>query len=219
MAQTKTGAMKAAAKMAGIEYSEYIALRNAGNKRCGKCHEWKPMADFDNDASRRDGKCSQCKPCRRVKNPYACAKGRPSTFKGKKHSPEAIEKIKKAAAGRPSPMAGKNHTLESRKKISQSRRNGDIPRGSKCHTYIDGKGTERQSDRLSAKAKRWRYDVFTRDEFTCQHCGDDRGGNLNAHHIKPWALFPKLRYDLDNGITLCEPCHKAEHKRMRECGH
>ena len=29
-----------------------------------------------------------------------------------------------------------------------------------------------------------------------------------ADHVKPWALYPELRYDLDNGRTLCVPCHK-----------
>jgi 5-methylcytosine-specific restriction endonuclease McrA len=56
----------------------------------------------------------------------------------------------------------------------------------------------------------WRTDVFRRDNYTCRRCGQ-RGGNLDAHHVKPFAAFPTLRYDVANGLTLCEACHLAEH--------
>ncbi len=56
--------------------------------------------------------------------------------------------------------------------------------------------------------------LFVRDLYTCQHCAQ-HGGTLEAHHIKPWVSFPALRFEIDNGITLCVPCHKAEHRRMR----
>ena len=31
---------------------------------------------------------------------------------------------------------------------------------------------------------------------------------LNAHHIQKWASASALRFDVDNGITLCYWCHK-----------
>ena len=34
-----------------------------------------------------------------------------------------------------------------------------------------------------------------------------RGGYLEADHIQPWVLFPEQRYQVDNGQTLCRPCH------------
>lgn len=54
----------------------------------------------------------------------------------------------------------------------------------------------------------WRTAVFQRDDWTCQECGA-RGVKIHADHIKPWATFPDLRYQLTNGRTLCVPCHVA----------
>jgi len=30
---------------------------------------------------------------------------------------------------------------------------------------------------------------------------------LNVHHIMKWSSASTLRYDTDNGITLCKNCH------------
>lgn len=55
--------------------------------------------------------------------------------------------------------------------------------------------------------KLWRKAVFERDNYTCQICFV-KGIVLNADHIKPWALYPELRYAIDNGRTLCLFCHR-----------
>ena len=65
------------------------------------------------------------------------------------------------------------------------------------------------SERRNHKYKKWRRDVLERDNFTCQHCGSPK--RLQAHHIKEWAKFPKLRYKVENGLTLCTKCHTIEH--------
>jgi len=56
-----------------------------------------------------------------------------------------------------------------------------------------------------------RLKIFERDNFTCQDCGDDIGGNLNAHHIIPVSESEELSNDVDNGITLCIECHANRH--------
>lgn len=57
----------------------------------------------------------------------------------------------------------------------------------------------------------WRTAVFERDKFKCAICGQV-GGELNAHHIRPFKDYPDLRLDVDNGVTLCKACHKRVHK-------
>lgn len=66
--------------------------------------------------------------------------------------------------------------------------------------------------RNSEEYRQWRAAVFERDHYTCQNCGKT-GGGLNAHHIKPFSKHPELRFDVDNGITLCTECHKLAHPR------
>ena len=61
--------------------------------------------------------------------------------------------------------------------------------------------------RHSRKYKLWREAVFKRDGYTCTWC-KQKGGKLNADHIKQFAFYPKLRFKLINGRTLCKECHK-----------
>ena len=56
----------------------------------------------------------------------------------------------------------------------------------------------------------WRNAIFARDNYTCAAC-KERGKELHAHHLYSWAAFPLKRIFLDNGITLCQECHKEFH--------
>jgi len=78
------------------------------------------------------------------------------------------------------------------------------------------------SIRSSDEYREWRDAIKNRDNFTCQYCGDKIGGNLHSHHIKMFneiieennittfeaALNCSELWDLDNGVTYCENCHK-----------
>lgn len=66
--------------------------------------------------------------------------------------------------------------------------------------------TERYTIMNTIEYKLWREAIFKRDSFTCRSCGDI-GGVLNADHIKPFAIYPELRFAIDNGQTLCRDCH------------
>jgi 5-methylcytosine-specific restriction endonuclease McrA len=60
--------------------------------------------------------------------------------------------------------------------------------------------------------KKWRKEIYKRDNFKCQMpqakgvCGCKY--RIQAHHIKKWSAASILRYDVDNGITLCRECHE-----------
>lgn len=60
--------------------------------------------------------------------------------------------------------------------------------------------------RHSLDMKTWRRKVYERDDFTCLMCSQF-GVYLNAHHIQTFSKYPDRRFDVDNGITLCVPCH------------
>lgn len=54
-------------------------------------------------------------------------------------------------------------------------------------------------------------EVYERDGYTCQCCGDDKGGNLVAHHLDGYNWYKEGRVDVNNAITLCNKCHKHFH--------
>ena len=71
-------------------------------------------------------------------------------------------------------------------------------------------------DRMDARNYKeythWRKKVFERDGYTCQICEDRRGGNLVAHHLNGYHWDKTGRTDVNNGVTLCVPCHKKFHR-------
>lgn len=69
-----------------------------------------------------------------------------------------------------------------------------------------------QEARQSTEAALWRRAVFERDDYACLQCGK-RDVPLQAHHIKPWATHRDDRFCIENGLTLCAPCHRKMHPR------
>jgi 5-methylcytosine-specific restriction endonuclease McrA len=141
-------------------------------------------------------------------------------LKGRKVSPEIGQKISKALIGR---KLSKEHienrrksmtgikmpprTLEYRKKMSRLLIGKNNPNWQGGITPIN------RRIRHSLEYRLWRESVFIRDDWTCIWCGakSRKGARvcLNADHIKPFALYPELRFSIDNGRTLCVDCHKT----------
>jgi 5-methylcytosine-specific restriction endonuclease McrA len=69
-----------------------------------------------------------------------------------------------------------------------------------------------QAWRFTPEYKEWRSAVLDRDGNTCKRCGFICPGN-HAHHLLEGISNPELRYDLNNGETLCEACHRSVHRK------
>lgn len=70
---------------------------------------------------------------------------------------------------------------------------------------------EREKNRKTPEYTQWRISVYKRDNYTCQCCGDNTGGNLEAHHLDSHNWAKDKRLDIDNGVTLCNLCHTDFH--------
>jgi hypothetical protein len=79
--------------------------------------------------------------------------------------------------------------------------------GETHYNWQGGKSKERDLVKRNPEYVEWRNKVYTRDSHTCRRCGDNKGHNLHAHHIMNWSSNTDLRYDIENGITLCNNCH------------
>ena len=97
--------------------------------------------------------------------------------------------------------------------------------GKNSHMWKGGKTSLKRGIYATSKYQQWRQQVFLRDNFTCQKCGQV-GGKLEAHHKKALkkileemkinlpllsprkgAMIYTPLWDINNGITLCEKCH------------
>lgn len=86
--------------------------------------------------------------------------------------------------------------------------------GEESPVWKGGVAVER-NERATYDYLNWRNKVFHRDNYTCQCCGNRSHRNnpvkLNSHHIYNWKDYPELRYELSNGIKLCDKCHFKFH--------
>ena len=154
------------------------------------------------------------------------------------------DKIRASMMGEKNHFYGKNHSNISRDKMSESQlklnrqpNEGSFKKGESPWNK-DKEMTEEYSINMSLartgkkefdgftmsenhrfrtqeKYKRWRDEVFERDDYTCQLC-NIRGRYLHAHHkISVKEMLNKklkeLYYDTNNGITLCGGCHDNVH--------
>jgi hypothetical protein len=68
------------------------------------------------------------------------------------------------------------------------------------------------TERNNPEYKQWRLKIYRRDNYKCRIDNCDCKGRIIAHHILSWTKFPELRYNINNGITLCQ----FHHPRRRE---
>lgn len=126
--------------------------------------------------------------------------------KGKKglqvNSAETRKKLSESLKGHKGYWLGKHFSKEMRDKIRESNL------GEKGNNWQGGITSIQRIIRSSAEYSNWRREVFIRDYWTCQMCGKKKGIKIRAHHIRPFKDYPELRFEIDNGITLCKTCHQ-----------
>jgi len=69
---------------------------------------------------------------------------------------------------------------------------------------------------LSSKYMGWVGSVKSRDGWKCKIANSDCNGRLEAHHILNWTDYPELRYEINNGITLCQAHHPKKWAKEKE---
>ena len=73
---------------------------------------------------------------------------------------------------------------------------------------------EREKRRLSdPDYENWRNQVKQNANYTCDCCGK-RGGELHSHHLYSYSKHKDLRTDINNGVCLCEQCHRQFHSEF-----
>lgn len=98
------------------------------------------------------------------------------------------------------PLKGKHHSKETKLKMSLSRR------GEANANWKGGLTAIIRGIRRLPQYYQWRKAVLERDNHICQDCGSQI--KIDAHHIKSLWEYPELVFDVNNGLTLCQTCHK-----------
>ena len=131
--------------------------------------------------------------------------------KGKKQYPHVTEAVIKSVTGNTF-RRGKVLSEETKHKISASRKGKATGVGNPKWIKDRTKVKKSRHHAYDTEYKIWMRKVKNRDDWKCQISNSNCSGLLEAHHILPWAKFPELRYELNNGITLC----RFHHPRKRD---
>lgn len=137
---------------------------------------------------------------------------------GKKLSQEHKENIRRAHIGlKISEKHRENLSIAAKKRNAKP----PVMKGKNNPKWIEdrsllktAKGSE---ERRSSRYKDWRKQICNRDKWGCKINNKSCKGRLEVHHILGFTEYPELKYDINNGITLCHAHHprkRAEEKRL-----
>lgn len=96
----------------------------------------------------------------------------------------------------------------------QGNKNGMYGVKGKHHPQWNPNATKEQriKERKTDKDREWKINVILRDGRTCASCGD-KHSKIVVHHLNSYHWDVENRYNIDNGIVLCESCHKDFHSK------
>jgi hypothetical protein len=121
---------------------------------------------------------------------------------GKKHSEETKRKMSEAQKGKPH-RKGWTHTKEARTNMGINRTGEKNWRWIKDRTKL----SKNYKYRNNSAHREWSNSVKKRDGWKCKINNSDCSGKVVAHHILPYRDYKELRYEVNNGITLCQFHH------------
>lgn len=194
---------------------------------CSVCNEIKDISEFYKDKKSYSRECKKCIYNKnKLRYNYKCATcgesftSARSNIKYCSQKCASYHKIKRINvvcdfcgeifSRQPSQFNGKHYkycSIECKNKGESKYFSGE-----NSHAYNHEKPEEeRLIERKYIGYYEWRKAVYDRDNYTCQCCGDDVGGNLAAHHILNYSEHIELRTDIKNGVTMCKDCHKRFH--------
>jgi len=135
------------------------------------------------------------------------------------------EQVRKLSLINPKPWLGKKFSDEHRRKISEARKGfkmsdeqrkklSEIKKGCNHPNWKGGVKLENQKFRVTREYREFLSKILLRDGDICKIDNKDCGGPLEIHHILNSMDYPELRYEVNNGITLCRNHHPRG--RLRE---
>ena len=140
---------------------------------------------------------------------------------GKKHSESTKIRISKSETGK---RVSKKTRLKigrgyvkTENRMRQISELGKSQRAEKSpHWISDRTKLAKRQERNDSAYGDWVIQCKKRDKL-CKLKNEECDGYLVVHHIKPWRDYPELRYELLNGITLCQfhhPRKRADEQRL-----
>lgn len=150
-------------------------------------------------------------------------------FKGIPRTKEVRDKISRILTGRKLSLEHRlNISLVQKGKkkpprTNEHRENNAVhSRGANSHWWKDGRTELKKQIKNLVLYREWREAVFRRDNWTCVWCQVRGRTELSPDHIKPLSQILDENnittqedakncselWDVNNGRTLCHPCHK-----------
>lgn len=112
-------------------------------------------------------------------------------------------------------------TKEWNEKISESHRGDKNPMygilGERNPRWIKDRTLLKKTDHRANSANfEWKRLCKERDKHTCRIADENCTGGLEVHHILGYKDYPELRYEMNNGITLCHFHHPRSRAKEKE---
>jgi len=148
----------------------------------------------------------------RKRNISLALKGKPKSLEHRKKLSEVKKRMfsEGLLTSNSKYLIGKKYTLQERIKHSITCKG--INKGKNNGSWAGGHWKERQNLNTQ-ELNQFKRKVLARDEYKCLLCLSKK--NLHVHHIIQVATNPSKACDVDNGITLCKPCHQLMHSEKK----